>query len=170
MQFFKLLITYGDFLRFFSLISCINLRDISVKLNKDDEDHEGSKLECRCERVLETPLCAFILPDFTELENDFRAFLEKDLIETATLKRLENSGISRIIWYYELIGLLIAISDCLSLYPVIKVFLTDIPVVGYRTFELVALEWQWPKIMAAKYYRRWKLFVACCFIGHVWET
>ena len=35
---------------------------------------------------------AFILPDLTVFSSDYRAFLEKDLIETSTLVSLEQAG------------------------------------------------------------------------------
>lgn len=34
----------------------------------------------------------FILPDLTVFSSDYRAFLEKDLIETSTLVSLEQAG------------------------------------------------------------------------------
>ena len=34
----------------------------------------------------------FVLPDVTGYAEDFRAFLEKDLIETSTLVSLEQAG------------------------------------------------------------------------------
>jgi OTU domain-containing protein 7 len=42
----------------------------------------------------------FILPDLTVFSADYRAFLEKDLIETSTLVSLEQAGIG-ILWNYS---------------------------------------------------------------------
>uniref|UniRef100_A0A914UQL9 ubiquitinyl hydrolase 1 n=1 Tax=Plectus sambesii TaxID=2011161 RepID=A0A914UQL9_9BILA len=47
-----------------------------------------SKKECH----IETPSYAFTLPNLTTLPVDFRKFLEKDIIETSTLRGLEASG------------------------------------------------------------------------------
>ncbi|EFO21481.1 hypothetical protein LOAG_07006 [Loa loa] len=55
----------------------------------DDSDVEESR---EYEETLCWPFYAFVLPDLFEQPADFRNYLEKDLIETATLKRLENSG------------------------------------------------------------------------------
>ncbi len=41
---------------------------------------------------IETPSYTFTLPDLAQFALDFRRFLEKDLIETSTLKALESSG------------------------------------------------------------------------------
>jgi OTU domain-containing protein 7 len=41
---------------------------------------------------VDTPEYTFILPDLTKFMEDFRAFLQKDLIETATLVSLEQAG------------------------------------------------------------------------------
>ncbi|CAH1796731.1 unnamed protein product [Owenia fusiformis] len=48
---------------------------------------------------METPEYTFVLPDLTVHSEDFRAFLEKDLIETCTLVSLEQSG--RLNWWAE---------------------------------------------------------------------
>ena len=40
----------------------------------------------------ETPEYTFILPDLTIYEEDFRAFLHKELIEMSTLVSLQNAG------------------------------------------------------------------------------
>lgn len=44
------------------------------------------------EIVFRIPAYGFVLPNLSELPAEFRDFLEKDLIETSTLKRLESSG------------------------------------------------------------------------------
>lgn len=41
---------------------------------------------------IETPSYTFTLPNLSTYNEDFRKFLEKDLIETATSKALETSG------------------------------------------------------------------------------
>lgn len=41
---------------------------------------------------LDTPGYAFVLPDFERLAPDFRTFLEKDLIEMSTMRRLEQTN------------------------------------------------------------------------------
>ncbi|XP_076333690.1 OTU domain-containing protein 7B-like isoform X2 [Tachypleus tridentatus] len=46
---------------------------------------------------LEIPVCTFTLPDLSVHPEDFRRFLEKDLIETSTLVSLEQSG--RLNWW-----------------------------------------------------------------------
>ncbi|VDM07443.1 unnamed protein product [Wuchereria bancrofti] len=55
----------------------------------DDSDVEESR---EYEETLCWPSYAFVLPNLFEQPADFRNYLEKDLIETSTLKRLENSG------------------------------------------------------------------------------
>src|SRR6218665_3766735 len=41
---------------------------------------------------IETPEYTFILPDISHYPDDFKAFLNKDLIETSTLVSLEQAG------------------------------------------------------------------------------
>ncbi|XP_059479805.1 OTU domain-containing protein 7B-like isoform X1 [Neocloeon triangulifer] len=48
---------------------------------------------------IETPVYTFTLPDLTIYPDDFRAFLEKDLIEKSTLASLEQSG--RLNWWAD---------------------------------------------------------------------
>ncbi|KAF4519703.1 hypothetical protein B566_EDAN003953 [Ephemera danica] len=48
---------------------------------------------------VETPICTFTLPDLTIYPDDFRSFLEKDLIETSTLVSLEQAG--RLNWWAD---------------------------------------------------------------------
>ncbi|XP_063243760.1 OTU domain-containing protein 7B-like isoform X2 [Bacillus rossius redtenbacheri] len=48
---------------------------------------------------VETPASTFTLPDLTVYPEDFRAFLEKDLIETSTLVSLEQAG--RLNWWAD---------------------------------------------------------------------
>lgn len=39
-----------------------------------------------------SPAYAFVLPDLRKYPADFRRFIERDIIEIATLRNLENSG------------------------------------------------------------------------------
>lgn len=64
----------------------------STSQDKVEDGCEIPKWGWGCGRTLQTPAYAFILPNLSELPSEFRTFLEKDLIETSTLKRLENSG------------------------------------------------------------------------------
>uniref|UniRef100_A0A0R3RRF4 ubiquitinyl hydrolase 1 n=1 Tax=Elaeophora elaphi TaxID=1147741 RepID=A0A0R3RRF4_9BILA len=61
----------------------------------DDLDVEESR---EYEETLCWPSYAFVLPNLFEQPADFRNYLERDLIETSTLKRLENSG--HLNWWY----------------------------------------------------------------------
>jgi len=49
---------------------------------------------------VDTPEYTFILPDLTKFSEDFRAFLQKDLIETATLVSLEQVGQYWHLWMF----------------------------------------------------------------------
>ncbi|VDO95366.1 unnamed protein product [Heligmosomoides polygyrus] len=53
----------------------------------------------RAARKLPTPGYAFCLPDLERLAPDFRNFLEKDLIETSTQRRLEAS--KHLNWWHQ---------------------------------------------------------------------
>nr|KAF6291260.1 OTU deubiquitinase 7B [Myotis myotis] len=44
------------------------------------------------EHPLEMPICAFQLPDLTVYNEDFRSFIERDLIEQSMLVALEQAG------------------------------------------------------------------------------
>ncbi|XP_066993922.2 OTU domain-containing protein 7B, partial [Anabrus simplex] len=48
---------------------------------------------------IETPMCTFMLPDLTVFPEDFRGFLEKDLIEMSSLISLEQAG--RLNWWAD---------------------------------------------------------------------
>lgn len=48
---------------------------------------------------IDTPDYTFTLPDLTKYSDDFRKFLEKDLIESSTLNSLEATN--RLNWWYE---------------------------------------------------------------------
>uniref|UniRef100_A0A4W4GAR7 ubiquitinyl hydrolase 1 n=1 Tax=Electrophorus electricus TaxID=8005 RepID=A0A4W4GAR7_ELEEL len=52
------------------------------------------------ESLLETPLCTFQLPDLTVYREDFRSFIERDLIEQSMLVALEHAG--RLNWWTKL--------------------------------------------------------------------
>nr|XP_015192128.1 PREDICTED: OTU domain-containing protein 7B [Lepisosteus oculatus] len=49
------------------------------------------------EPLLDTPLCTFQLPDLTVYRDDFRSFIERDLIEQSMLVALEHAG--RLNWW-----------------------------------------------------------------------
>uniref|UniRef100_A0A915K2V9 ubiquitinyl hydrolase 1 n=1 Tax=Romanomermis culicivorax TaxID=13658 RepID=A0A915K2V9_ROMCU len=57
----------------------------------------GTTTAAQC--YIETPSYTFTLPNLAEYEEEFRKFLEKDLIETSTQKTLENSG--HLNWWTE---------------------------------------------------------------------
>lgn len=44
------------------------------------------------EALLDTPLCTFQLPDLTVYQDDFRGFVERDLIEQSMMVALEHAG------------------------------------------------------------------------------
>lgn len=44
------------------------------------------------EPLLDTPLCTFQLPDLTVYRDDFRSFIERDLIEQSMMVALEHAG------------------------------------------------------------------------------
>ena len=58
-----------------------------------------SHRELLAEDSLHTPLYTFTLPDLTRYTEDFRGFLEKDLIEVSALISLEQSG--RLNWWAD---------------------------------------------------------------------
>ncbi|KAJ7307182.1 hypothetical protein JRQ81_009170 [Phrynocephalus forsythii] len=49
------------------------------------------------EHLLETPICTFQLPDLTVYQEEFRSFIERDLIEQSMLVALEQAG--RLNWW-----------------------------------------------------------------------
>ncbi|XP_062842040.1 OTU domain-containing protein 7B isoform X2 [Trichomycterus rosablanca] len=55
---------------------------------------------CGPEPLLETPVCTFQLPDLTVYRDDFRCFIERDLIEQSMLVALEHAG--RLNWWTKL--------------------------------------------------------------------
>lgn len=52
------------------------------------QENEANSLQ----GYFETPEYTFILPDISHYPDDFKAFLNKDLIETSTLVSLEQAG------------------------------------------------------------------------------
>ncbi|XP_035768403.1 OTU domain-containing protein 7B [Neolamprologus brichardi] len=61
------------------------------------------------EPLLDTPLCTFQLPDLTVYRDDFRSFIERDLIEQSMMVALEHAG--RLNWWTKVV------SNCQSLLP-----------------------------------------------------
>ncbi|XP_013884552.1 OTU domain-containing protein 7B isoform X2 [Austrofundulus limnaeus] len=61
------------------------------------------------EPLLDTPLCTFQLPDLTVYRDDFRSFIERDLIEQSMMVALENAG--RLNWWTKVVP------NCQSLLP-----------------------------------------------------
>ncbi|KAJ7985455.1 hypothetical protein DPEC_G00352210 [Dallia pectoralis] len=63
------------------------------------------------EPLLDTPLCTFQLPDLTVYRDDFRGFIERDLIEQSMMVALEHAG--RLNWWTRVgVG-----PNCQSLLP-----------------------------------------------------
>lgn len=54
--------------------------------------HVSSTGNCSSEPLLDTPLCTFQLPDLTVYRDDFRGFIERDLIEQSMMVALEHAG------------------------------------------------------------------------------
>ncbi|XP_060937228.1 OTU domain-containing protein 7B [Limanda limanda] len=61
------------------------------------------------EPLLDTPLCTFQLPDLTVYQDDFRGFIERDLIEQSMMVALEHAG--RLNWWTKVV------SNCQNLLP-----------------------------------------------------
>lgn len=61
------------------------------------------------ELLLDMPLCTFQLPDLTVYRDDFRSFIERDLIEQSMMVALEHAG--RLNWWTKVV------SNCQSLLP-----------------------------------------------------
>lgn len=57
--------------------------------------HVSSTGGSSSEPLLDTPLCTFQLPDLTMYRDDFRGFIERDLIEQSMMVALEHAGESR---------------------------------------------------------------------------
>ncbi|XP_033633948.1 OTU domain-containing protein 7A-like isoform X2 [Asterias rubens] len=61
------------------------------KVTEDEHDHSHF--------LVDTPMYTFILPDLAMFPADFRAFMEKDLLEMATMANLEHAG--RLNWWAD---------------------------------------------------------------------
>ena len=57
------------------------------RVTEDDQDHAHS--------LVDTPMYTFILPDLALFPAQFRAFVEKDLLELTTMTNLEKTGTRR---------------------------------------------------------------------------
>ncbi|XP_056142701.1 OTU domain-containing protein 7B [Lampris incognitus] len=71
--------------------------------------HVSSTGASSSELLLDTPLCTFQLPDLTVYRDDFRGFIERDLIEQSMMVSLEQAG--RLNWWTR-VG-----PNCQSLLP-----------------------------------------------------
>ncbi|XP_056300264.1 OTU domain-containing protein 7B isoform X2 [Pseudoliparis swirei] len=71
--------------------------------------HVSSTGGSSAEPLLETPLCTFQLPDLTVYRDDFRGFIERDLIEQSMMAALEHAG--RLNWWTKVV------SHCQNLLP-----------------------------------------------------
>lgn len=71
--------------------------------------HVSSTGGTSTEPLLDTPLCTFQLPDLTVYRDDFRGFIERDLIEQSMMVALEHAG--RLNWWTKVV------SNCQSLLP-----------------------------------------------------
>ncbi|XP_070691392.1 OTU domain-containing protein 7B isoform X4 [Pempheris klunzingeri] len=71
--------------------------------------HVSSTGGSSTEPLLDTPLCTFQLPDLTVYRDDFRGFIERDLIEQSMMVALEHAG--RLNWWTKVV------SNCQSLLP-----------------------------------------------------
>uniref|UniRef100_A0A8C9TRR8 ubiquitinyl hydrolase 1 n=1 Tax=Scleropages formosus TaxID=113540 RepID=A0A8C9TRR8_SCLFO len=71
--------------------------------------HVSSTGSGSTEPLLDTPLCTFQLPDLTVYRDDFRSFIERDLIEQSMMVALEHAG--RLNWWTR-VG-----ASCQSLLP-----------------------------------------------------
>ncbi|KAM4568625.1 OTU domain-containing protein 7B isoform 3-T3 [Fundulus diaphanus] len=71
--------------------------------------HVSSTGGTSSEPLLDTPLCTFQLPDLTVYRDDFRCFIERDLIEQSMMVALENAG--RLNWWTKVVP------NCQNLLP-----------------------------------------------------
>ncbi|KAG7474336.1 OTU domain-containing protein 7B isoform X1 [Solea senegalensis] len=71
--------------------------------------HVSSTGGSSSEPLLDTPLCTFQLPDLTMYQDDFRGFIERDLIEQSMMVALEHAG--RLNWWTKVV------SNCQNLLP-----------------------------------------------------
>ncbi|XP_068180724.1 OTU domain-containing protein 7B isoform X2 [Antennarius striatus] len=71
--------------------------------------HVSSSGGTSSEPLLDTPLCTFQLPDLTVYRDEFRGFIERDLIEQSMMVALEHAG--RLNWWTKVV------SNCQNLLP-----------------------------------------------------
>ncbi|XP_054477867.1 OTU domain-containing protein 7B isoform X2 [Anoplopoma fimbria] len=71
--------------------------------------HVSSTGGSSTEPLLDTPLCTFQLPDLTVYRDEFRGFIERDLIEQSMMVALEHAG--RLNWWTKVV------SNCQNLLP-----------------------------------------------------
>ncbi|KAK2845002.1 hypothetical protein Q5P01_011661 [Channa striata] len=71
--------------------------------------HVSSTGGSSSEPLLDTPLCTFQLPDLTIYRDDFRSFIERDLIEQSMMVALEHAG--RLNWWTKVV------QNCQNLLP-----------------------------------------------------
>ncbi|KAG1665575.1 OTU domain-containing protein 7B [Nymphon striatum] len=83
-------------------VGIVSLARKEVKQDFDENVDQPSSF------FVETPVHTFTLPNLDIHPDDFRTFLEKDLIETSTLVSLENAG--RLNWWAE-------VGPCQKLWP-----------------------------------------------------
>ena len=69
-------------------LSAVNTKLVSYGRQRVIDDEESHNYQ-----LVETPRFTFTLPDLLAFPPDFRAFVEKDLIDSCTMVNLENSGI-----------------------------------------------------------------------------
>lgn len=74
-----------------SFVSCFPSWFPVLASTSDNED-QSSTYSSLNRRNLRPPAYAFILPNLDRFPDDFRQFIERDIIEISTLRRLENSG------------------------------------------------------------------------------
>uniref|UniRef100_A0A8C4RGQ9 ubiquitinyl hydrolase 1 n=1 Tax=Erpetoichthys calabaricus TaxID=27687 RepID=A0A8C4RGQ9_ERPCA len=80
-----------------------------VSLARSHVSSTSSSGSSGSELLLDTPVCTFQLPDLTVYREDFRSFIERDLIEQSMLIALEQAG--RLNWWTR-VG-----ASCQSLLP-----------------------------------------------------
>ncbi|XP_068611798.1 OTU domain-containing protein 7B [Brachionichthys hirsutus] len=71
--------------------------------------HISSSGGASSETLLDTPLCTFQLPDLTVYRDEFRGFIERDLIEQSMMVALEHAG--RLNWWTKVVP------NCQNLLP-----------------------------------------------------
>lgn len=69
-------------------LSAVNTKLVSYGRQRVIDDEESHNYQ-----LVETPRFTFTLPDLLVYPADFRAYVEKELIDSCTMVNLENSGI-----------------------------------------------------------------------------